>query len=359
MPITPACHVWQAGFPYFARGKRKDCSALAKTRKVGEMGTHKSSQTVTLDPDQSERLDKALTHHVTSLSREQLKRLILAGHVRAEEGTPLTDPALKIKGSLTVCVHIPPPEPSHLQPEPGDLDILFEDTHLLVLNKPAGLTVHPGAGQRGGTLVNALLAHCAGQLSGIGGVERPGIVHRLDKDTSGLLVVAKTDAAHRPLANAFKNRAIRRSYLALCAGVPLPPAGKIDLPLGRHPTHRTKMAVVAANKGRRAVTHYQVQEKFGAISSLLQCRLETGRTHQIRVHLAHKHHPILGDPLYSRHTRLKGASEALTKALQGLTRQMLHAEELGFTHPVTQEELLFQAPPPADFSDFYTLLKKT
>jgi 23S rRNA pseudouridine1911/1915/1917 synthase len=321
------------------------------------MKTAALPETVTLEAPPHTRLDKALAQHLKTLSRERLKQLILAGHVKGGDGTPLTNPALKIKPPLTVTLHIPPPVSSHLLPEEQPLDILFEDEHLLVLNKPAGLTVHPGAGQREGTLVNALLAHCKGQLSGIGGVERPGILHRLDKETSGLLVVAKTDAAHQPLARAFKSRDITRSYLALCAGAPLPPVGKIDLPIGRHPTQRTKMAVVAANKGRRAITHYQVLENFGTTAALLQCRLETGRTHQIRVHLAHRRHPILGDPLYSRHTRLKGAPEDLTATLQGLTRQMLHAQELGFSHPITQESLLFQAPPPADFVHLQALLK--
>ena len=234
------------------------------------------------------------------------------------------------------------------------LDIVFEDEHLLVLNKPAGLVVHPAPGHASGTLVNALIRHCGASLSGIGGVKRPGVVHRLDKDTSGLLAVAKTDAAHQGLAALFadhgRSGSLIREYRALVWGGFDAASGLVDAPLGRHPHHREKMAVVPAQRGRHAVTHWRREEALGA-ASLILCRLETGRTHQIRVHLAHIGHPLLGDPVYgagfkTKASRLPPAAQA---ALTGLGRQALHAATLGFEHPVTGEALHFESPPPDDF----------
>ena len=313
-------------------------------------------KTITLtDLPLNTRLDKALADAAPQESRARWQALIREGHVHIN-GQPVTQLSYKIKEGDTLTATLPPATPSTLDAEDIPLDILYEDAHLLVLNKPAGLTVHPGAGNWEGTLVNALLAHCKGSLSGIGGVERPGIIHRLDKETSGVMVVAKSDAAHRPLAEAFKDRDITRSYVALCYGVPVPGAGIIDAPLGRHPTHRTKMAVV--KDGREALTHYKVLETFGDNqAALVELHLQTGRTHQIRVHMAHKHHPLLGDPLYGRAHALKGATQPLTEALTNTKRQMLHAQELGFIHPITNEEIYCRADPPADFQALHNLLK--
>ena len=255
------------------------------------------------------------------------------------------------------------------QPERMPLSVVYEDADLIVIDKPAGLVVHPGAGRRAGTLVNALIAHCGDSLSGIGGVRRPGIVHRLDQDTSGLLVVAKTDRAHQGLAAQFAAHGtdgkLERSYLGICWGAPTPRQGRIAARVGRSTTNRTKMAVVSGSAGRNAVTHYQVERSFPdagpeAIASLVRLRLETGRTHQIRVHLAHIGHPLLGDPLYgagfkSRARRLADGAQA---ALERFDRQALHAAELGFEHPVTGRPLHFESPLPADMAALLKALAK-
>lgn len=324
------------------------------------------------------RLDKALAAALpesAGLSRSRLQALIAAGAVRAG-GAVLRDPAARLAPGTAVTVAVPAPTPLALQPEAIPLDIVFEDADLLVVDKPAGMVVHPAPGAETGTLVHALLAHCGDGLSGIGGALRPGIVHRIDKDTSGLLVVAKSDRAHRGLAADFARHAIDRMYQALCWGVPEPGSPRLrGLPgltegpdgltvaraIARHPTDRKRMAVVAAG-GRMAVTHLRVKTRFGPsarpLASAIACRLETGRTHQIRVHLAHIGHPLIGDPVYGRaRTPPTGLKPSAVAALKAFSRQALHAGHLGFQHPVTGANLSFDAAPPPDFNTLFTILK--
>ena len=244
------------------------------------------------------RLDRALAAAVPTLSRERLKALIRSGAVEAE-GQAVRDPALKVRGEEALRLAMPEPAPAHNEPQDIPLTIVFEDEHLLVVDKPAGLVVHPAAGNLDGTLVNALLHHCAGQLSGIGGVARPGIVHRIDKDTSGLLVIAKTDVAHEGLAKQFAAHSIGRRYLAIVNGVPKATVGTVDAPLARSATNRKKIAIVEGKRGKRAVTHWKRLTMLND-AALVECRLETGRTHQVRVHMASIGHPLVGDPVYGR-----------------------------------------------------------
>ena len=304
-----------------------------------------------------ERLDRYLSGVAEAdghkLSRTRLKALIEAGEVTVG-GAIVTDPSRKIAAGVEIAVVPPPPEDLPLEGEDIPLDIVYEDDALIVIDKPAGLVVHPAPGHQTGTLVQALIRHCGESLSGIGGVRRPGIVHRLDKDTSGLMVVAKTDAAHRGLADAFADHgrtgSLMREYLALCWGRFDMPSGTVDAPLGRHPHNREKMAVVAEAKGRFAITHWRVEQAFPA-AALVACRLETGRTHQIRVHLAYVGHPLLGDAVYGSAFKTKAnllAAQA-QKALAEFNRQALHAAVLGFDHPVTGEPLRFESAPPKDF----------
>jgi 23S rRNA pseudouridine1911/1915/1917 synthase len=314
--------------------------------------------TVSAD-DVGARLDRflglAAAARRLALSRTRLKALIEAGCVTVD-GQVVRDAAAKLIADTTIEVEAPPPDESPLLAQELPLNIVFEDQHLLVLDKPAGLVVHPAAGHEDGTLVNALIAHCGDSLSGIGGVRRPGIVHRLDKDTSGLLVVAKTDAAHQGLSALFADHgrtgSLVREYQALVWGAPSMRNGTVDAPLGRHPHHREKMAVLSPERGRQAVTHWRLKRSFGPVS-LISCRLETGRTHQIRVHLAHIGHPILGDSVYGAGFKSKAAqlSEEGRLALKELGRQALHAAKLGFVHPVTGEELLFESAPPEDLAN--------
>ncbi|HET7604881.1 MAG TPA: RluA family pseudouridine synthase [Sphingomicrobium sp.] len=296
------------------------------------------------------RLDRALADAVPTLSRERLKALIRGGAVEAQ-GAAVRDPALKVRGDEALRVAVPEPAPAHNEPQDIPLTIVFEDEHLLVLDKPAGLVVHPAAGNFDGTLVNALLHHCAGNLSGIGGIARPGIVHRIDKDTSGLLVVAKTDVAHEGLAKQFAAHSIDRGYLALVSGVPKAGSGIIDAPLARSAANRKKIAVVEGSRGKRAVTHWKRLEMLRD-AALVECRLETGRTHQVRVHMASIGHPLLGDPVYGRTGKVHGK---LLKEL-GFDRQALHAAELGFTHPVTKHRLSFSSPMPPDMQELKAAL---
>ena len=291
------------------------------------------------------RLDRALADAVPTLSRERLKALIRSGAVEARDGA-VRDPALKVKGDEALRVAVPEPAPAHNEPQDIPLTILFEDQHLLVVDKPAGLVVHPAAGNLDGTLVNALLHHCAGKLSGIGGVARPGIVHRIDKDTSGLLVVAKTDVAHEGLAKQFAAHSIDRRYLAIVSGVPRLAGGTVDAPLARSASNRKKIAIVEGGRGKRAVTHW-TRLAAGKDSALVECRLETGRTHQVRVHMASIGHPLVGDPVYGRSGKTHGK---LLKEL-GFHRQALHAAELGFIHPVTKSRLSFASPMPPDMQE--------
>lgn len=296
------------------------------------------------------RLDRALASAIPTLSRERLKTLIKSGSVEAQ-GTPVRDPALKVKGDELLRVAIPEPAAAHNEPQDIPLEIVFEDDHLLVVDKPAGLVVHPAAGNLDGTLVNALLHHCAGRLSGIGGVARPGIVHRIDKDTSGLLVVAKTDVAHEGLAKQFAAHSVDRRYIAIVDGTTRTGGGAIDAPLARSSTNRKKIAIVEGGRGKRAVTHWKRLEVLKN-AALVECRLETGRTHQVRVHMASIGHPLLGDPVYGRSGKTHGK---LLKALD-FHRQALHAAELGFTHPVTKGRLSFSSPVPPDMQELIRAL---
>jgi 23S rRNA pseudouridine1911/1915/1917 synthase len=296
------------------------------------------------------RLDRALADTVPILSRERLKSLIRSGAVEAS-GALVRDPALKVRGDEALRVAVPDPEPAHNEPQDIPLRVVFEDEHLLVVDKPAGLVVHPAAGNRDGTLVNALLHHCGGSLSGIGGVARPGIVHRIDKDTSGLLVVAKTDVAHEGLAKHFAAHSIDRRYLAIVSGIPKLAQGTVDAALARSSANRKKIAIVEAGRGKRAVTHWR---RLSALrdAALVECRLETGRTHQVRVHMASMGHPLIGDPVYGR------AGKTHRKLLDELNfhRQALHATELGFVHPVTKHRLSFASAMPPDMQELFDAL---
>jgi 23S rRNA pseudouridine1911/1915/1917 synthase len=296
------------------------------------------------------RLDRALAAAVPTLSRERFKALIRSGAVESA-GKPVRDPATKVLGQEQLRVAVPEPEPAHNEPQDIPLAIVFEDEHLLVVDKPAGLVVHPAAGNFDGTLVNALLHHCAGKLSGIGGVARPGIVHRIDKDTSGLLVVAKSDVAHEGLAKQFAAHSIDRRYLAIVNGTPRAASGKVDAPLARSATNRKKIAVVEGSRGKRAVTHWKRLSMLKD-AALVECSLETGRTHQVRVHMASIGHPLLGDPVYGRSGKSHGK---LLKELD-FHRQALHAAELGFTHPVTKHRLSFSSPMPPDMQELFNAL---
>ena len=298
------------------------------------------------------RLDRALADALPTLSRERLKKLVKDGQLTDDQGKLVRDPATKVKGDERYTLDVPAPTPHHAVPQDIPLTIVYEDEHLLVVDKPAGLVVHPAAGNLDGTLVNALLHHCAGQLSGIGGVARPGIVHRIDKDTSGLLVVAKTDVAHEGLARQFAAHSIDRRYLAVASGTILAGAGTVDAPLARSSQNRKKMAVVAEGRGKRAVTHWTKLANLKD-ASLVECRLETGRTHQVRVHMASLGHPLVGDPTYGR---TKKTHRMLLKEL-GFERQALHAAELGFTHPVTKDRLSFSSALPSDMSELLEKLE--
>jgi len=295
------------------------------------------------------RLDRALAAAMPTLSRERLKALVCAGAVTLG-GDVKRDPALKVKGCEPVVVAIPAPRPANAIAENIPLHILFEDEHLLIVDKPAGLVVHPAAGNLDGTLVNALLHHCAGRLSGIGGVARPGIVHRIDKDTSGLLVVAKTDRAHAGLAAQFAKHTIGRRYLAVVAGLPAPPAGRVETNLARSDANRQKIAVVRAPKGKHAITHYRVLDALKG-AALVACRLETGRTHQVRVHMAHLGHPLIGDPAYGQ-----GRMADLCNAL-GFHRQALHAASLELEHPISRAKLTFESVAPPDIQELLRTLR--
>ncbi|HSG34213.1 MAG TPA: RluA family pseudouridine synthase [Sphingomonadaceae bacterium] len=292
------------------------------------------------------RLDKALAE-ASGLSRERVKALLGEGRVMLG-GKPAASPSAKAEAGAGFSIEVPPAALAEAQPQDIPLTIVFEDEHLIVIDKPAGLVVHPAAGNRDGTLVNALLHHCRGQLSGIGGVARPGIVHRIDKDTSGLLVVAKSDAAHEGLAKQFAEHSIERAYCAVVAGHPRPLSGTIAGRIGRSDANRKKMAVLSdgASRGKRAVTHYKVKKLLDC-AALVECRLETGRTHQVRVHMASIGHALLGDPLYGRTpAKLRPVLKEL-----GFHRQALHAAILGFEHPVTKKTMRFESNLPADMAE--------
>lgn len=301
-----------------------------------------------------ERLDRVLVAGAPDLSRSRLKALIEAGEVSID-GRTIRDAAYRVKPGQQARVVLPEPEPAVPQGEDIPLVVVHEDDALIVLDKPAGLVVHPGAGHATGTLVNALIAHCGDSLSGIGGVRRPGIVHRLDKDTSGLIVAAKSDAAHRHLAAQFADHGrtgiLERRYLALAWGVPGRRRGTIESLIDREARNRLKMAV-QRSQGRVAITHYEIRETFGDVACLVECRLETGRTHQIRVHLAHIGHPVLGDDTYGAgfRTKARRLGEKAAHLVEGLGRQALHAAVLGFEHPVSGEVMHFESLLPEDLA---------
>ncbi|MCC7305887.1 MAG: RluA family pseudouridine synthase [Alphaproteobacteria bacterium] len=309
------------------------------------------------------RLDKVLAALETGLSRSRIQGLIEQGRVLVN-GKPVTTASKKITTGDEVEISIPPPEPAEPAAQDIPLDIVYEDGDLLVINKPAGLVVHPGAGNREGTLVNALLHHCGESLSGIGGVARPGIVHRLDKDTSGLMIVAKHDKAHRGLAEQLESRTLKRVYKALVLKTPFPAKGVVDKPIGRHPGSRVKMAV-REKSGKTARTLYKVEESYGGAAALVECTLESGRTHQIRVHMASIGHPLVGDPVYGAQAnavesalRKAGFDKVIIDKLLSFPRQALHAGAISFVHPVTEKPLSFTAKLPADINKLLKLLDK-
>lgn len=303
-----------------------------------------------------DRLDRVLAAHVPGVSRARLQALMAEGALLFE-GKVLSDTSAKARAGAYILT-LPPPRAATPLPENIPLSVLFEDAHLIVVDKPAGMAAHPAPGTLSGTLVNALLHHCASSLSGVGGVARPGIVHRLDKDTSGVMVAAKTDAAHAGLSALFSAHDIDRVYTAVVRGVPEPRAGLIRTQIGRSPTDRKKMAVLKAG-GREAVTRYSVEETFGPESkpfaARIACRLETGRTHQIRVHMAHMGTPCLADAVYGGGPPALAVREAMAEA--GLSRQALHASVLGFVHPITGQTLRFETPPPPDVRNLMSHLR--
>ena len=321
----------------------------------------------TVGPDEAgQRLDRVLAAHAArealGLSRTRLQELIGQGFVRVD-GALATHAKAKLREGARLLLEVPPPADAAPEPEDIPLAVVFEDDDLIVIDKPVGLVVHPAPGHPTGTLVNALLHHCGTGLSGIGGVRRPGIVHRLDKDTSGLMVAAKTERAHRGLAEIFadhgRSGSLVRDYLAGVWTLPDRASGTVEAPVGRHPHHRERMAVVPAARGRHAVTHWEVEQRFPPAAALLRCRLETGRTHQIRVHMAEIGHPLIGDMVYGAGFKTKATAldAACRDAIAALGRQALHAAVLGFDHPATGETLLFESPLPADMQALVAALR--
>ncbi len=307
--------------------------------------------------DAGERLDRLLATRLAEMSRTRLKHLVESGRVTME-GATITDPSMRVKPGQSFVISLPEAVADTPAPQAMDLAILYEDAHLLVLDKPAGLVVHPAPGNPDSTLVNALLAHCGESLAGIGGVKRPGIVHRLDKDTSGLMVVAKDELAQAKLSADFAARRITRAYQAVVWGVPQPRAGEISSRIGRSPRNRKKMAVLR-DGGKPAVTRYRVLRAFKDVAALLECRLATGRTHQIRVHLTESGHPLIGDPTYGNPRsigRLRPLAPALRQRLAAFPRQALHATTIGFHHPANGEYVEFSSPLPRDMAELVGLL---
>jgi 23S rRNA pseudouridine1911/1915/1917 synthase len=297
------------------------------------------------------RLDRALADLLPDLSRERLKGLIADGQVMSPHLSKISASA-KVSVGQSFTITLPPPAPLDTVAQDIPLVVVHEDAHLIVVDKPAGLVVHPAVGNLDGTLVNALLHHCEGQLSGIGGVARPGIVHRIDKDTSGLLVVAKSDKAHEGLARQFKDHSIERLYAAIVYGHPTPASDTVDEWIGRSDADRKKMAVHREGRGKHAITHYRTIERLRD-AAMVECRLETGRTHQVRVHMSHIGHPLIGDPVYGRERKgFKSILETL-----GFKRQALHAKSLGFIHPVTSERLMFQSILPDDMQELLSQIR--
>jgi 23S rRNA pseudouridine1911/1915/1917 synthase len=312
---------------------------------------------VTLAPEQAgQRIDRLLAETIGSISRSRVKALIEEGGL-SRDGVRISEPAEPARAGAVYTLLIPEPMPAAPQPQAIPFPILFEDRDLIVLDKPAGLVVHPAPGNRDGTLVNALLAHCGPGFTGIGAEKRPGIVHRLDKDTSGVMVVAKTQLANDRLTAAFAARDLERSYTALCWGLPNPLAGEIEGAIGRDKRDRKRMAVVS-HGGKAALTRYRVMRAYATSAALLECRLATGRTHQIRVHLSARGHPVVGDPVYLRRipATAKAMPESVRRAMLDFPRQALHASSLGFSHPRTGAAMRFETPLPADMAALVGML---
>ncbi len=309
---------------------------------------------ITLDLGEAligQRIDRAIADVAPDLSRERIKALLAAGAVSDDADTAITAGSAKLTRPMRVHLSVPAPVAAEAVAQDIALPIVFEDEHLLVVDKPAGMVVHPANGNPDGTMVNALLHHCAGRLSGIGGIARPGIVHRIDKDTSGLLVVAKDDATHEGLSRQFADHSIERVYRAIVSGHPVPVAGTVNAPLARSPHVRTKIAVCREGQGKHAVTHYATRARLNGATDV-ECRLETGRTHQVRVHMAHIGHPLVGDPVYGRTAK----SLRMTLTMIGFARQALHAARLGFIHPRSGERLTFDSALPQDMQDLLAAL---
>mgnify|MGYP003336416118 FL=1 len=329
-------------------------------------GIAENETVVVADAEAGTRIDRVLAAR-TALSRTRLKALILDGAVTIG-GRTIVDPGYRVNAGESIVVAVPEPEAAEPEGENIPLNVVFEDDQIVVIDKPSGLVVHPAAGHQTGTLVNALIAHCGDSLSGIGGVKRPGIVHRLDKDTTGLMVVAKTDLAHQELAAQFADHGrtgpLQRAYLAIVWGVPTVRKGTVNAPLDRHQHSRDKIAV--RKSGREAITHWQVLETFNGkngkpVASLIECRLETGRTHQIRVHMAHIGHPLLGDATYGTgfKTKVSHLTPEAQAALGGLGRQALHAYLLAVQHPTSGEVLEFRSELPADLARLHRELSRS
>ena len=302
-----------------------------------------------LEEESGLRLDLFLSKRCEDLSRSRIQQLLKEGHVIKENSDLKLTAKTAVKSGDQFSIHVPEAEDLDIIAEDIPLEILYEDNDLIVINKPAGMVVHPAPGHSKGTLVNALLSHCAESLSGIGGIKRPGIVHRLDKDTSGLIVIAKNDDAHHKLSAQFSKRDLSRVYYALVWGVPSPQIGQIETQMGRHKTDRMRMAVLKSG-GKEAITDYEVVKNFKNQASLIECHLQTGRTHQIRVHMSHIGTPLVGDPTYNANRRpLTVPIADVTKILNAFPRQALHAAELHFIHPSTKEEMSFESDLPEDF----------
>jgi 23S rRNA pseudouridine1911/1915/1917 synthase len=348
-PISNPQH--SAGCAFCASSSNFARSSLDIIKPMAQMYSMRDGNTITEGVLGEGRLDRALVAALPDMSRARLQALMASGAL-VIGGKTVEDGSAKKYAGCAFALTVPPARPDHALPQDITLDIPYEDEHLLIVNKPAGLVVHPSAGHHDGTLVNALLHHCAGRLSGIGGVARPGIVHRIDKDTSGLLVVAKTDAAHEGLAKLFAAHDIERNYLAIVSGIPAPPAGTIRTQIGRSSIHRKKMAVLPEGKGKHAVTHYRMIQAFKECA-LVKCTLETGRTHQVRVHLTHIGHPLIGDATYSNRQKAYRIGPAQTI----FARQALHAASLGFIHPISGKKLYFECDLPDDIQELLKVIR--
>lgn len=313
-----------------------------------------------LDQDSGQRLDKTLAGHIADMSRARLQGLIEGGNV-SQNGTPVTDTSRKVKAGEEFTIVIPPPVAADPVAQDIALDIVYEDDDLIVINKAPDMVVHPAAGNPDGTLVNALLAHCGDNLSGIGGVKRPGIVHRLDKETSGLMVAAKNDKAHQGLSEQLSTRTLKRVYNAIVWSLPSPARGIVETQIGRSRSNRKKMAVLESG-GKEAITEYQTLEAFGILAGLVECRLQTGRTHQIRVHMAHIGYPLVGDPVYgksspTRFLRQHKVADDLSQMMLNFPRQALHAAQLEFIHPISENRISLRADLPEDMQGLIAALR--